>query len=282
MAPQRAGGGQRFRWSRRLLVVVAGFCISACSTAPRPSRPIVTMDARGAEPAGTAEKTHGASSQADPRGTWKSDPPARQRDPARGDDARVTDEPIASGMADGGFYKDDGPGDRAPEELDRVPEPVPRLERLHARANRPYQIEGQLYIPLRELEPYQAEGLASWYGRRYHGRQTANGEIYDMYALSAAHPLLPLPSFARVTHLEAAGPSWCGSMIGAHLSAVGRLTSPLRPHTGSGSVPLDRRGYGWICCCRAGISEPVCASPWPATSCRCLKACLSAPACTRH
>jgi len=201
MAPQRAGGGQRFRWSRRLLVVVAGFCISACSTAPRPSRPIVTMDARGAEPAGTAEKTHGASSQADPRGTWKSDPPARQRDPARGDDARVTDEPIASGMADGGFYKDDGPGDRAPEELDRVPEPVPRLERLHARANRPYQIEGQLYIPLRELEPYQAEGLASWYGRRYHGRQTANGEIYDMYALSAAHPLLPLPSFARVTHL---------------------------------------------------------------------------------
>lgn len=100
-----------------------------------------------------------------------------------------------------GGYKDDGPGERSLEELDRIPEPTPRLESLLARANRPYQVEGQLYVPMRELEAYRAEGLASWYGRRYHGRPTASGEIYDMYALSAAHPLLPLPSYARVTHL---------------------------------------------------------------------------------
>lgn len=112
----------------------------------------------------------------------------------------VTAEP-RDGAAEGAFFKDDGPGERSLEELDRIPEPVPRLEGLLARANRPYQVEGQLYIPMRALEPYRAEGMASWYGRRYHGRPTASGEVYDMYALSAAHPVLPLPSYARVTHL---------------------------------------------------------------------------------
>ena len=66
---------------------------------------------------------------------------------------------------------------------------------------RPYVVLGQSFTPMTELQPYKARGVASWYGRRYHGKQTSNGEIYDMYAISAAHPTLPLPSYARVTNV---------------------------------------------------------------------------------
>ena len=61
---------------------------------------------------------------------------------------------------------------------------------------------GRTYVPMTELGPYRATGLASWYGKRYHGRPTASGEIYDMYAMTAAHPTLPIPSYARVTNLS--------------------------------------------------------------------------------
>jgi peptidoglycan lytic transglycosylase len=69
------------------------------------------------------------------------------------------------------------------------------------RVGHPYVIGGRTYVP--EEDPnYRAEGLASWYGEDFHGRQTANGEIYDMHGISAAHPTLPLPSYARVTNLS--------------------------------------------------------------------------------
>lgn len=69
------------------------------------------------------------------------------------------------------------------------------------RVGNPYVIGGRTYTP--QAEPnYRAEGIASWYGGKFHGRLTANGEVYDMYALSAAHPTLPLPSYVRVTNLE--------------------------------------------------------------------------------
>jgi peptidoglycan lytic transglycosylase len=69
------------------------------------------------------------------------------------------------------------------------------------RVGRPYVVGGQTYVP--EEDPnYRAEGLASWYGDDFHGRQTANGEVYDMHGISAAHPTLPLPSYARVTNLS--------------------------------------------------------------------------------
>ena len=61
---------------------------------------------------------------------------------------------------------------------------------------------GRDYTPMTALAPYKSQGLATWYGRRYHGKQTSSGEIYDMYAITAAHPTLPLPSYARVTHLK--------------------------------------------------------------------------------
>jgi rare lipoprotein A len=102
----------------------------------------------------------------------------------------------------GGYYLDDGPGGPPPVDLDTVPEPVPRLEPLHRGASRPYVVMGRQYTPMTRLEPYRARGIATWYGRRYHGRQTSSGEIYDMYAITAAHPTLPIPSYARVTNLQ--------------------------------------------------------------------------------
>jgi rare lipoprotein A len=101
----------------------------------------------------------------------------------------------------GGYYLDDGPGDAPPPDLDSIPEPVPQMEPLHRGAMRPYVVLGQSFTPMTELQPYKARGIATWYGRRYHGKQTSTGEVYDMYAVSAAHPTLPLPSYARVTNV---------------------------------------------------------------------------------
>ena len=97
------------------------------------------------------------------------------------------------------YYSDDGPPDRIPVDLDAVPDAVPRAEPLHRFANRPYVVLGREYVPATALGPYREEGVASWYGRKFHGQKTSTGEVYDMYAMTAAHPTLPLPSYARVT-----------------------------------------------------------------------------------
>jgi len=99
----------------------------------------------------------------------------------------------------GGYYKDDGPHERPPANLDRVADAVPRSEPLHRFANRPYQALGKQYVPMTSLQPFRQRGLASWYGKRYHGQKTSSGEVYDMYQMTAAHPTLPIPSYARVT-----------------------------------------------------------------------------------
>jgi rare lipoprotein A len=78
-------------------------------------------------------------------------------------------------------------------------EPVPRGGGVY-RVGRPYVVRGRTYTP-RHDPSHEETGIASWYGDDFHGRRTANGEIYDMYALSAAHPTLPMPSYARVTSL---------------------------------------------------------------------------------
>jgi len=110
--------------------------------------------------------------------------------------------PSVSGTRPGGYYLDDGPGDNPPANLESIAEPTPRIEPLHRPATRPYVVMGRDYTPMTALAPYKSQGLATWYGRRYHGKQTSSGEIYDMYAITAAHPTLPLPSYARVTHLK--------------------------------------------------------------------------------
>jgi rare lipoprotein A len=102
----------------------------------------------------------------------------------------------------GGYYLDDGPGDDPPPNLQDVPDAVPRDEPLHRYANRPYEVMGVSYTPLGELEPFRQTGVASWYGKRYHGKKTSSGEVYDMYGMTAAHPTLPIPSYARVTSLD--------------------------------------------------------------------------------
>lgn len=109
--------------------------------------------------------------------------------------------PVASKPAKGGgYYLDDGPGDNPPANLEAIPDAEPRAEPLHKFANRPYTVLGQTYTPATQLGPYKTRGIASWYGRRYHGQKTAIGETYDMYAMTAAHPTLPIPSYARVTN----------------------------------------------------------------------------------
>lgn len=71
----------------------------------------------------------------------------------------------------------------------------------HYKLGTPYVVAGVRYVP-RDQPNYDATGIASWYGRDFHGRLTANGEIYDMDAMTGAHPTLPLPSMVRVTNLE--------------------------------------------------------------------------------
>jgi rare lipoprotein A len=101
----------------------------------------------------------------------------------------------------GGFYQDDGPPQRVPADLLRTPDATPRVEPFHPYANRPYRALGRAYTPMTEDRPLRQRGHASWYGRQFHGNRTSSGEIYDMFAMTAAHPTMPLPSYARVTHL---------------------------------------------------------------------------------
>lgn len=101
----------------------------------------------------------------------------------------------------GGYYLNDGPGDNPPANIEQIPDAVPRVEPLRPANMRPYTVMGQTYTPMTRLAPYKERGIASWYGRRYHDQKTSSGEIYDMYGMTAAHTVLPIPSYARVTNL---------------------------------------------------------------------------------
>ncbi len=93
----------------------------------------------------------------------------------------------------------DGPEARPPAGLERVPDAVPRVESLRTGGpNKPYEVFGRRYIPMAADLPLAETGLASWYGRKFHGQPTASGETYDMYAMTAAHKTMPIPSYARV------------------------------------------------------------------------------------
>jgi rare lipoprotein A len=93
----------------------------------------------------------------------------------------------------------DGPEANPPAGLERTPDAAPRIEPIRAGGpNRPYAVAGRGYVPLTADLPFAETGLASWYGRKFHGRPTASGEPYDMYAMTAAHKTMPIPSYARV------------------------------------------------------------------------------------
>jgi rare lipoprotein A len=146
----------------------------------------------------------------------------------------------------GGYYKDDGPGANPPSNLASIPDPTPKSEPLHRFANRPYEVFGRKYVPFTKVQPYQQRGMASWYGKRFHGQKTASGEPYDMYAMTAAHPILPIPSYARVTNLRNGrqvvvrindrGPFHSGRVIDLSYAAANRLGLI---GSGSGEVEVD-------------------------------------------
>ena len=102
----------------------------------------------------------------------------------------------------GGFYKDDGLPAQIPENIDQIPNATPRPEPLRKAANRPYTVLGRSYTPMTELKPFSEQGIGSWYGTKFNGLKTSNGDTYDMFAMTAAHPTLPLPSYVRVTNLQ--------------------------------------------------------------------------------
>ncbi|PKO36096.1 MAG: septal ring lytic transglycosylase RlpA family protein [Betaproteobacteria bacterium HGW-Betaproteobacteria-6] len=113
-----------------------------------------------------------------------------------------TRKPTATLKRGGGFYKDDGPADDIPDGLDDIPDAEPKWEPLHKPATKPYAVLGKEYVPNTALKPYKARGIASWYGKKFHGQKTSIGEPYDMFAMTAAHTTLALPSYARVTSVQ--------------------------------------------------------------------------------
>ena len=102
----------------------------------------------------------------------------------------------------GGYYLDDGPGDRPPENMDAIPDAIPKVEPFNVRANQPYIALDNKYTPMTSFYPYKEKGIASWYGKRYHGKKTSVGEFYDMYSMTGAHTTLPIPCYVRVTNTE--------------------------------------------------------------------------------
>jgi rare lipoprotein A len=108
----------------------------------------------------------------------------------------------AAGSGRGGYYLDDGPGEHPPAGLQEVPDAIVRAEPMSKYANRPYVVFGKTYTPMAADAAFSQRGMASWYGKKFHGQRTSSGEIYDMYKMSAAHPTLPIPSYARITSLS--------------------------------------------------------------------------------
>jgi peptidoglycan lytic transglycosylase len=133
----------------------------------------------------------------------------------------------------GGYYKDDGPGASPPRDVESIPDAKPKLEPLHRSANNPYTVFGRSYVPAKAIRPFKQRGTASWYGKRFHGQLTSSGERYDMYKMTAAHPTLPIPSYARVTNLRNGrsvivrindrGPFHSGRIIDLSYAAAARL-----------------------------------------------------------
>jgi rare lipoprotein A len=134
-----------------------------------------------------------------------------------------------------------------PEGLADLPDAVPTDEAFHRFANRPYTVFGQTYVPVLDKEPRKERGLASWYGRKFHGQRTSSGEIYDMFAMTAAHKTFPIPSYARVTSVKTGksvvvrindrGPFHADRIIDLSYAAAARLGIV---EAGSGLVEVER------------------------------------------
>lgn len=103
----------------------------------------------------------------------------------------------------GGSPSSDGGPPRASVDVASIPDAVPKVEPQSRYGNpRSYAVYGKRYYPRKTSRGYRERGVASWYGTKFHGRRTSSGEPYDMYAMTAAHKTLPLPTYVRVTNLE--------------------------------------------------------------------------------
>lgn len=102
----------------------------------------------------------------------------------------------------GAYYKDDGPGENPPANLELVLDAEPKIEPYSVAGSRPYVVFGKKYTPIKNDNPFTQRGIGSWYGKKFHGQRTSNGELYDMYKMTAAHPTLPIPSYARITNVS--------------------------------------------------------------------------------
>ena len=151
----------------------------------------------------------------------------------------------------------DGPPEKIPAELGSLRDAEPRVEPIRSGGpNRPYEVFGRDYVPITQDVAFRERGLASWYGRKFHGRRTANGEVYDMFAMTAAHPTLPIPSYARVTNpangrtvilrINDRGPFHAGRIVDLSYAAAFKLDL-LR---GVAPVVLERITVGEI---RSGV-----------------------------
>lgn len=110
--------------------------------------------------------------------------------------------PLALLIAGCSLQQADGPPEHL-RDLSAVTDAVPRYEPFRPALNpESYRVSGKQYRVMRSAKGYRARGIASWYGRKFHGRPTASGEPYDMYAMTAAHRTLPIPSYVEVTNLR--------------------------------------------------------------------------------
>lgn len=171
---------------RALLLAALPLALAACATtgggAKQPSAPAAHVP-----PAAT-----GTSASAHPPKKASPYAPAQEDLSKRGD------------YVAGGLFRP-GVADTVPDEIpdvDAIPEPEVRDEPRARTGNRDYAVLGTKYRVLDDHNGYVEEGLASYYGKKFHGRRTSSQEVYDMYAFTAAHKTLPLPSFARVTNLD--------------------------------------------------------------------------------
>ena len=176
----------RARWLIPSLLILA---LAACSSAPRKAG---SAAAGSSTPAGSVVQGKGGSR---PAGCPEGSPyAAATEDPSTRGDYRA-----------GGLYKP-GVNDSTPTYIPNVaciPEPaVVDLPRSPVGNKSPYVVLGKQYQVLDQTRGYAEKGTASYYGAKFHGRLTSNREVYDMYAFTAAHKTLPLPSFARVTNLD--------------------------------------------------------------------------------
>ena len=141
----------------------------------------------------------------------------------------------------------DGPEANPPPDLASVADAEPRIEPIRIGGpNKPYEAFGRAYVPITDERPIVERGLATWYGRKFHGRRTASGETYDMYKMTAAHPTLPIPSYARirnpangrevVVRINDRGPFHAGRIVDLSYTAALKL-DVLR---GAAPVELER------------------------------------------